>query len=180
MDIRSLPYHQMTWTRWALAHNPFSVLIWKKTPLLLRWDLHRVTFISGINETVHSGCKDLIHATACLIIVLVSRIQRSFTGHNNFFKWKETGPTDRNDKPVEVDHRWIPNVPVGPNRNCPFHLISNRDFRDLGLNGKLPLSARGQQQHACECSIFSNRIQRNGGGRRWRQHTTLRDINATA
>ena len=31
------------------------------------------------------------------------------------------------------------NIPVGPNRNSPFHLISNRNFRNFGLNGKRPI-----------------------------------------
>jgi len=38
--------------------------------------------------TVHSGCKDPTQATARLVIVLVSRKQKSGTGHINFVKWK--------------------------------------------------------------------------------------------
>ena len=36
----------------------------------------------------------------------------------------------------------IPNIPVGTNRNGPFHLISNRNFRNFGLNGKRPIFPR--------------------------------------
>ena len=36
----------------------------------------------------------------------------------------------------------IPNIPVGKNRNGPFHLISNRNFRNFGLNGKRPIFPR--------------------------------------
>ena len=33
----------------------------------------------------------------------------------------------------------VPNIPVGPNRNGPFDLISNRNFRNFGLSGKRPI-----------------------------------------
>ena len=36
---------------------------------------------------VHSSCTDPTQATAHLVIVLVSRIQKSGTGDNNFVKW---------------------------------------------------------------------------------------------
>ena len=38
------------------------------------------------NGTVHSGCIDPTQATARLVIVLASRIQKSGTGDNNFVK----------------------------------------------------------------------------------------------
>ena len=38
-------------------------------------------------------------------------------------------------------------VPVGPNRNGPFHLISNRNFQNFGLNVKCP---RAQTFYFCE------------------------------
>ena len=47
------------------------------------------------NGAVHSGCTDLTQATARLVIVLVSRIQKSGTGDNNFAKWKRTSRSDR-------------------------------------------------------------------------------------
>ena len=40
--------------------------------------------------SVHSGCIDPTQATARLVIVLVTRIQGSSTGNNNFVKWKGT------------------------------------------------------------------------------------------
>ena len=42
------------------------------------------------NGSVHSGCIDPTQATARLVIILVTRIQGSSTGNNNFVKWKET------------------------------------------------------------------------------------------
>ena len=47
------------------------------------------------NKTAHSGCMDPTQATARLVIVLVSRIQKSSTGDNNFVKWKGTFRSDR-------------------------------------------------------------------------------------
>ena len=61
--------------------------------------------------TIHSGYTDPTQATARLVIVLVSRIQKSGTGDNNFVKWKGTfrsyRPTEMT-RPVKVDHlkRW--------------------------------------------------------------------------
>ena len=48
--------------------------------------------------TVHSSCTDQTKATASLVIVLVSRIQISGPGENNFVKWKETFRSDRLDQ----------------------------------------------------------------------------------
>ena len=50
------------------------------------------------NGSVHSGCTDPTQATAHLVIVLVSRVQKSSTGDNNFVKWKGSG-TFRSDRP---------------------------------------------------------------------------------
>ena len=43
-------------------------------------------------------------------------------------------PTETSGPPPEV----ISNIPVGRNRNRPFHLISDRSFRNLWHNGKHP------------------------------------------
>ena len=47
------------------------------------------------NGAVHSGCTDPTQATARLVIVLVSRIQKSGTVKNNLVKWKGTFRSDR-------------------------------------------------------------------------------------
>ena len=47
------------------------------------------------NGTVYSGCIDQAQDTARLVIVLVSRMQKSVTGDNNFVKWKGTFWSDR-------------------------------------------------------------------------------------
>ena len=53
------------------------------------------------NGTVHCGCTDPTQATARLVIVRVSRIQKSGTEDNNFVNWKKTF---RSDRTVKVDH----------------------------------------------------------------------------
>ncbi len=45
------------------------------------------------------------------------------------------GPTGQSAPPPEV----VPNIPVTPNRNGPFHLTSDRNFRNIWLNWKHPL-----------------------------------------
>ena len=51
------------------------------------------------------------------------------------------GPTYRNDQTGQrgPPSKVVPNIPVGPNRNGPFYMISNRNFRNFGLNGKRPI-----------------------------------------
>ena len=48
--------------------------------------------------------------------------------------------SDRNERigQSEQNLEVVPNVLVRPSRDCPVHLISNRNFRNLGLNGKRP------------------------------------------
>ena len=80
-------------------------------------------------------------ATARLVIVLVSRIQKSGAGVNNFVKWKGRF---RSDWPEMNRHgkkglpwKLVPNIPVGPSRNGLFHLIGTKwNSRSFGLNAK--------------------------------------------
>ena len=46
------------------------------------------------NGTVRSDCTDPTQATARLVIVLVSRMQKRGAGDNNFVKLKETFRSD--------------------------------------------------------------------------------------
>ena len=63
---------------------------------------------------------------------------KSGTGDSNCVKF---GPTYRNDQTSQSgpSSKVVPNNPVGPNRNGPFDLISNRNFRNFGLSGKRPI-----------------------------------------
>ena len=86
------------------------------------------------NGMVHSGYTNLTQGTARLVIVLVSRLQKSGTGNNNFvkeafqsdwLKWSDWS-------------RWSKIFRLGWAEMVPFHLISNRNVRNFGLSGKRP------------------------------------------
>ena len=55
---------------------------------------------------VPSSCTDPIQATACLLTVLVNRIQKSGSGDNNFVKWKRdiSVQMTKTTRPVKEDH----------------------------------------------------------------------------
>ena len=53
----------------------------------------------------------------------VSIRQKSETGNKNVVKFR----SDRSGLPSKV----VPNIPVRPTRNGPFHLTSNRNFRNI-------------------------------------------------
>ena len=48
-----------------------------------------------LNGMVYSGWTDPTQVVACVLIVLVSRIQKSGSGDNSFVKWKGTFRSDR-------------------------------------------------------------------------------------
>ena len=73
------------------------------------------------NGTVHSGYTDATQATARLVICKQDTKERL---------WKGTFPTKV--------YRVAPNISVGPNGNGPFHLISNRHFREFCAKWKAP------------------------------------------
>ena len=64
-------------------------------------------------------------------------------------------PTEISGSPPEV----IPNIPVGRNRDGPYHLNSDRNFRNLWRNVKHPMTPRPSSGHweifrpiLCACS----------------------------
>ena len=98
------------------------------------------------NGTVHSGCTDSTQATARLVIILLSRLQKSGTGDNNFVKWIGTFRSDRTKWSVTGQSgppsKLVPSIPVGPNRNGPFLVMYQPKFPEFGLNEKHPMSPR--------------------------------------
>ena len=88
------------------------------------------------NGMIHSGCTDPTQATARLVIVLVSRMQKSGTVDNNFVKWKGTfrSETGQSRPPLKL----VPNILVETNRNGPFHLIYQPNFPEFGVEWKAP------------------------------------------
>ena len=86
------------------------------------------------NGTAQSGCTGLTQATAHLVIVLISRIQKSGTGDNNFVKWKgKIRPTDRKDQTCQSGppSKLVPNIVVGRNRNSPLHVMYQLKFPEF-------------------------------------------------
>ena len=65
------------------------------------------------NGTVHSDCTDPTEATARLVIVLVSRMQKRVAGVNNFVKLKETFRSDRRNDQADKSgpSKEVPNIP---------------------------------------------------------------------
>ena len=100
-----------------------------------------VSDIPRTNGTVHSGCTDTTQATARLVILHVSRIQKSCSGDNNFVNWKMTF---RSDRPKWADWSNWTTFKAGPKYSGQikrqFRLISNQNIRYFGLNGKPPMS----------------------------------------
>ena len=85
------------------------------------------------NRPVHSGCTDPTQATPCLVIILVSRIQKSSTGDNNFVKWKGTFWSDWLKWParlVKADHlqSWSRIIQLDRTKMRPFHLMNQPKF----------------------------------------------------
>ena len=73
------------------------------------------------------------------LLVLVSRIQKSGTGDNNFGKWKGAFLSDR---PVTVDHlqSWSRMFRSDQTEMVRSIWWTNRNFRNFGLNGSRPRS----------------------------------------
>ena len=80
------------------------------------------------NGTVHSDCTDPTQATARLVIVLVSRMQKRGVGDNNFVKLKGTFRSDqRNDQAGKG----------GPSKVVPNIPSTEPKYSRLSLNGHL-------------------------------------------
>ena len=102
------------------------------------------------NGKVHSGCTNPTEATVCLVIYFLKA---------EYFQMERDSlvPVNRNDwigqnrSPSEV----VPNIPVGPNRNCPFHLISYFNFRSLSFLTEWKALKGPEEYTVCiSCFIF--------------------------
>ena len=91
------------------------------------------------NGILHSGYTDKTQATTRLVIVL----EKKWRWRQQLFERElaHFGSTDRNERTGQSGppSKVVPNIAVGPNRNGLFHLISIRNFRNFGLNGKGPM-----------------------------------------
>ena len=89
------------------------------------------------NGTVHSGCTDPTQATARLVFDTKER----YWGEQFCQVERDiSGPTDRNDQTGQgrPPSKLVPNIPVGPNRNGPFHLMYQLKFPEFGVEWKAP------------------------------------------
>ena len=61
------------------------------------------------------------------------------------------GPTDRNDQTGHCGppSKLVPNIPVGPNRNGPFHLMNQPKFPEFWVEWKAPFIQTGR--HSLQC-----------------------------
>ena len=57
------------------------------------------------------------------------------------------GPTDRNDQTGHSGppSKLVPNIPVGPNRNGPFHLMNQPEFPEFWVEWKAPWYRRKEK-----------------------------------
>ena len=103
--MKELLWSQKTITHHCLSLFPIVSRLGYRTSWLFgfRWGRFPFSKNSGLkfrkfpvpDGTVHFGCTDPTQATAHLVIVLASRIQKSGTGNNDFVKWKGTFRSDR-------------------------------------------------------------------------------------
>ena len=96
-----------------------------------------------LNGMVHFGCTDPTQATARLVIVLESRIQKSGTAWGQQFCQTERDisvwPTEMT-RPVRVDHlqSWSRKFRSGQTEMVRSIWCTNRNVRNFELNGKRP------------------------------------------
>ena len=86
---------------------------------------------------------DPTQATARLVIVLVmkSGYKRGLLGTTILSNAKgHFGPTDRSDQTGHSGppSKLVPNIPIGPNRNGPFHLMNQPKFPEFWIEWKAP------------------------------------------
>ena len=89
-------------------------------------------------------------------------LKKSGTGDNNFVKWElaHSGLIDNKKRTGQSGppSKVVPNIAVGPNRNGLFHLISIRNFRNFGLNGKRGHVSRVGSRYAFQKSELIDQI----------------------
>ena len=80
------------------------------------------------------------------LLVLVSRIEKYVLGTTILANGKgHFGPTERNDQTGHSGppSKLVPNIPVGPNRNGPFHLMNQPKFPDFWVKWKALIVSNG-------------------------------------
>ena len=78
---RAFRYHQMAWTRWALAHDAFlfSVLIWKKTTFIINCFEIFIKRHSNLLSRAQTFSNHKHHNTVKVLIAIKSQRSTCFT-----------------------------------------------------------------------------------------------------
>ena len=90
------------------------------------------------NGMVHFGCTDLTQATVCLVIVLHLQAGYKRAVLGTTLLSNGNGHFGRPTRPLKEDHKMVPNIPVGPNQNGPFHLMYQTKLREFWVEWKRP------------------------------------------
>ena len=101
------------------------------------------------NGTVHSGGREATTGNTSAVrrlphvwlLFLLVGYKRAVLGTTILSNGKgHFGPPDRDNRSGQNGRpsKLVPNIPVGPNRNGPFHLMYQPKFLNAGLNGKRP------------------------------------------
>ena len=88
-----------------------------------------------LNSIVSNSYYGMVRGQYCRAMMGRASDKKSGTGNKKLSNFGRDIPTGISGPPPEV----IPNIPVRRNRNGPFHLISDRNFRNLWHNEKHPL-----------------------------------------
>lgn len=99
------------------------------------WNVGNSTCPMELYNYVPSSCTDPIQATACLLTVLVNRIQKSGSGDNNFVKWKRdiSVQLTKTTRPVKEDHL----------QRCSWIFWSNQCKQNCSIPSDVPTEMYG-------------------------------------
>jgi len=104
------------------------------------------------NGTVHSGGRQATTGNTSAVrrvqrvwlLFLLAGYKRAVLGTTILTNGKgHFGSTDRDNRPGQSGppSRLVPNIPVGPNRNGPFHLMYQPKFPECWVEWKAPMGS---------------------------------------
>ena len=104
------------------------------------------------NGTVHSGGREATTGSTSAVrrvprvwlLFLLAGYKRAVLGRTILSNRKgHLGPTDRDNQSGQSGppSKLVPNIPVGPNRNGPFHLMYQPKFPECWVEWKAPMGS---------------------------------------
>ena len=126
----------MCWRGELLGGRRLGAFSWSpETRFLVFWE--------NIFCLICSHTRTSFHFSACSVIVLVSRKQKSSTGDNNFVKRKGTFQSNWLKWPDQSKRTTFKAGPeyssrTKPKESVPLFWCTNQNFWNFGLNGKSP------------------------------------------